>query len=121
LNVTQAKERNFRNQHLTNQILSLTIEVFGCLHKQANVFLLEEDKRPSSFYLCHFFSSKNFNHISKDANVFNLKSCDCCKFNYFPTSTLSKHTSHHHGLLQVVGFLHVKMPKLPQVVGYGYA
>jgi len=35
----QAKERNYRNQHPTNQILPLTIEVFGYLHKHADVFL----------------------------------------------------------------------------------
>jgi hypothetical protein len=26
-------------QHLTNQFLPLTIKVFGCLHKQVDVFL----------------------------------------------------------------------------------
>ncbi len=35
----RAKKRNYHNQHPTNQILFLTIEVFGCLHKQADVFL----------------------------------------------------------------------------------
>jgi hypothetical protein len=30
----QAKERNYRNQHPTDQFLPLAIEVFGCLHKQ---------------------------------------------------------------------------------------
>jgi hypothetical protein len=38
-NVTQAKEKNYYDQHPTDRYLSLTIEVFGCLHKQANVFL----------------------------------------------------------------------------------
>ncbi len=37
--VTQAKEKNYRNRHPTNQILHLAIEVFGCLHKHAYVFL----------------------------------------------------------------------------------
>jgi hypothetical protein len=35
----QAKERSYRNWHPTDQFLSLTIEIFGCLHKHANVFL----------------------------------------------------------------------------------
>jgi hypothetical protein len=38
-NLTQAKERNYRNQHPTDQFLPLTIEIFGCLHKQIDVFL----------------------------------------------------------------------------------
>jgi hypothetical protein len=36
---TQAKEKNYRNQHPTDQVFPLVIEVFGCLHKHANVFL----------------------------------------------------------------------------------
>jgi hypothetical protein len=36
---TQAKERSYHNQHHINQFLPLIIEIFGCLHKQANVFL----------------------------------------------------------------------------------
>jgi hypothetical protein len=35
----QAKEMSFRNQHPTDQFLPLAIEVFGCPHKQADVFL----------------------------------------------------------------------------------
>jgi hypothetical protein len=35
----QAKERSYCNQHLTDQFFPLTIEVFGCLHKHADVFL----------------------------------------------------------------------------------
>jgi hypothetical protein len=57
---------------------------------------LERDKRPSSFHLGHFFSSKSFNHITKDASVFHLKSGESRRLSYFPTSTPSKHTSHHH-------------------------
>jgi hypothetical protein len=36
---TQAKEISYHNQHPTDQIFPLTIEVFGCLHKHVNVFL----------------------------------------------------------------------------------
>ncbi len=38
-NAAQAKERNYHNQHPTNQFLPLAIEVFGCLHKHVDVFL----------------------------------------------------------------------------------
>jgi hypothetical protein len=38
-NVVQAKERSYHNRHPTNQFLPLAIELFGCLHKHANVFL----------------------------------------------------------------------------------
>jgi len=34
---------------------------------------LEGDKRSSFFYLGHFFSSKSFDHITKDASVFHFK------------------------------------------------
>jgi hypothetical protein len=37
-NVVQAKKNNYHNQHLINQFLPLAIEVFGYLHKQADVF-----------------------------------------------------------------------------------
>ncbi len=60
---------------------------------------LEGDKRPSSFYLGHFFLSKNFDHITKDASILHLKLGDSCKLSYFPTSTPLKHTSHHHNQL----------------------
>jgi hypothetical protein len=39
LDVAQAKERSYHNRHPTDQFLSLAIEVFGCLHKHADVFL----------------------------------------------------------------------------------
>jgi len=57
---------------------------------------LEGDRRPSSFYLGPFSSSKNFNHITKDVNVFHLKLGDSYRLSYFPTSTPLRHTSHHH-------------------------
>jgi hypothetical protein len=62
-------------------------------------------KRPSSFYLGHFFWSKIFNHITKDANILHLKSDSKCRLNYFLISTPSRHTSRHHDdLLQAVDF-----------------
>jgi hypothetical protein len=57
---------------------------------------LEGNKRPLSFYLSHFSSSKSFDHIIKDANVFHFKLGDGQRFNYFLTSTSSTHTSDHH-------------------------
>jgi len=63
--VTQAKEKNYRNWHPTNQFLPLAIEVFDCLHKDVDVFLhdytnaiwsLRRTKSPSFFYLGHFSS-----------------------------------------------------------------
>jgi hypothetical protein len=58
---------------------------------------LEGDKKLSSSYLDHFSSLKSFNHITKDANVFHLKSGNSCWLSYIPTFTTLKHTSHHHG------------------------
>jgi hypothetical protein len=36
---TQAKEKNYFDQHPTNQFLPLTIEVFGCLNKHVDIYL----------------------------------------------------------------------------------
>jgi hypothetical protein len=38
-NPAWAKERSYRNQHLSDQFFPLAIEIFKCLHKQAYVFL----------------------------------------------------------------------------------
>jgi hypothetical protein len=40
-NVVQAKKMSYYNQRPNEQFLLLAIEVFGCLHKHANVFLHE--------------------------------------------------------------------------------
>jgi hypothetical protein len=37
--VAKTKERSYHNQHLIDQVLPLTIEVFGCLQKHVDVFL----------------------------------------------------------------------------------
>jgi hypothetical protein len=37
-NVAQAKKMNYHDWHPIDQFVPLTIEVFGCLHKQADVF-----------------------------------------------------------------------------------
>jgi len=65
LDVAQAKEKNYRNQHPIDQFLPLAIEVFDCLHKHADVFLhdyanviwsLKGTKGP------HFFTLVTFLH-----------------------------------------------------------
>jgi hypothetical protein len=38
-NTTQTQEMTYYNRHLIDQLLFLVIEVFGCLHKQIDVFL----------------------------------------------------------------------------------
>jgi hypothetical protein len=80
--VVQAKERSYHDQHLVNQFLPLPMEVFGCLHKQANVFLhncanaiwsLKRSEAPSFFfYLSYFSLTKKFSHISKVASILHL-------------------------------------------------
>jgi hypothetical protein len=44
----------------------------------------------------YFRSSKNFNHIAKDANFFHLKLGCSPRLNYLSTPTPSARTSHHH-------------------------
>jgi hypothetical protein len=40
-NATQAKEMSYHDRHPIDQFVLLTIEVFGCLHKQVDVFLCD--------------------------------------------------------------------------------
>jgi hypothetical protein len=40
-NVIQIKERSYCNRHPIDQFFSLTIEVFGCLHKHVDVFFFD--------------------------------------------------------------------------------
>jgi len=58
---------------------------------------LQKAKRPSSFCLGYFFSSKNLNYITKDTSILHLKLGDSDRSSYFPTSTPSRCTPHHHG------------------------
>jgi hypothetical protein len=50
-------------------------------------FEIERGRRPSFLYLGQIASLKKIDHITKDANIFHLKSSDSCKLNYFLTST----------------------------------
>ncbi len=67
LDVASAKERNYCDLHPINQFLLLAIQVFKCLHKQANVFLhnyanvIWSFKRPKGLLLfILIFFSLNF-------------------------------------------------------------
>ncbi len=53
-------------------------------------------RRPSSFCFGYFFSTKKFNHITKNVSIFHLKLGDNCRPSYFLISTPLGHTSHHH-------------------------
>jgi hypothetical protein len=76
----QAKENNYRDQHPKDQFLPLTIEVFGCLHKQAYVFLhdhanaiwsFKRPKGPPIFIFVTFFY-QFFYHIANNASILHL-------------------------------------------------
>jgi hypothetical protein len=102
---TQAKEKSYYDRHPTGHFLPLTIEVFGILDKQADVFLhdcanamwnFKWPEGPPLFVLVMFLCQKNLNYITKDASILHLKLGGRNRSDYFLTSTLSKHT-HHHG------------------------
>jgi hypothetical protein len=105
LNTTQAKERSYCDQHTIDQFLFLGIDVFGHLHKQVDIFYMIvpmpfrtwKGQRAFISCFCYFLSSKKFNHIAKDANLFHSKSSHNRRLNYFLAPTPSKHTSLHHG------------------------
>jgi hypothetical protein len=57
---------------------------------------LQMAKRPYPFCLGYFFTSKNFNYIEKEANIFHLKSGCNNRPSYFPTFTFSRRSPHCH-------------------------
>jgi hypothetical protein len=81
---------------------------------------LEGERRPSSFYLGHFSLSKSFDHITKDASIFHLKLSDSHRLNYFPTSSPSKHNSHHNSR-SIASHQFLTCKYGPQAVSYGHA
>ncbi len=93
--------------HPLNQFLPLVVEVFGCLHKQANLFYTIVPMpfevwnviKFSSFCLDYYFWMKNFNHIAKAISIFHFKLGNGRKLNYFLTSTPLKHIFHLHNQL----------------------
>jgi hypothetical protein len=101
----QAKEKNYRDWHPTNQFLPLAIEIFSCLHKHVDAFLhycanviwsLKGPEGPSPFYLGYFSLSKNLIYNAKDASILHLKLSNDSRPSYFLTSTLSRPTPHCH-------------------------
>jgi hypothetical protein len=70
-NVAQAKEQNYHNRHPVDQLLPLIMKVFGCLHKQVDVFLhnyvnaiwnLKKPKCLSFLFWLLFFGKKFQSH-----------------------------------------------------------
>jgi hypothetical protein len=109
--VVQAKERSYHERHPTDQFLPLIMEVFGCLHKQVDLFLhncanaiwsLKGLKCLSAvFVFVTFLRQKKFNHIAKATSILHFKSGNHCNFNDFPTSTPVEQISHLHDQLIV--------------------
>jgi len=129
-NATQAKEKSYHNQHPTNQFLLLTIEVFGCLHKHASVFLhdcanaiwsLKGSKGPHLSIFVTFLHQKvlitlqrmQASSILSRAIVVSLTISQLPPLQNTPPITTTN-------LLQAVGFWHVNIANLPHVVGYGH-
>jgi len=81
--------------------------VFGCLNKQADVFLhdwadamwnFKRLEDPPFFFLSWLlFSIKDSQLNYKDANILHIKLGGSGKSNHFSTFTPSKRTPHHHG------------------------
>ncbi len=79
-NVAQAKEWSYHNQHLVNQFLPLSVELFGCLYKQVDVFLhnfanaiwnLKGLDGPFFFfYLSYFSLTKKFIQKLQASSIF---------------------------------------------------
>jgi len=92
-NVAQTKEKNYHNQHFIDQFLPLGIEVFGCLHKQVDVFLQDcanaiwSSKGPKGLFfsiLVVFLYQNIFNYVTKDASIFHFKLGNSGRLSYFP-------------------------------------
>jgi hypothetical protein len=102
--VAHAKKRSYCNRHPIGHFFHLTIEVFGCLDKQVDVFLHDcanvmwnfKEPRGLPFFVLVFFPFENFNYITKNTSILHLKSSNNGSSNYFSTSTPSKHTLHQH-------------------------
>jgi hypothetical protein len=128
-NATQTKERSYCNWHPIDQFLPLAIEVFGCLHKHVDMFLhdcanaiwsLKEPKGPQPFYLDHFFFVKIFwSHYKgcKHPPSLNWAIAVSLATSWLPPLQDTPPITTFN-LLQVVGFWHINMTDLPQVVDY---
>jgi len=60
-------------------------------------FGTSKDLKAFLFLSWLLFLSKNFNYITNSVSILQLKLSNSGKPSYFPTSTSSKHTPHHHG------------------------
>jgi hypothetical protein len=129
-NAIQAEERSYHNWHPTYQFLPLTIEVFGYLHKHANVFLhdcanaiwsLKGPKGPYHSTLVTFLHQKisitlqrmQVSFILSRVVTISLATSRLPPLQDTPPITTTD-------LLQAIGFWHINMANLPQVIGYGH-
>jgi len=78
-NVVQAKEQIYHNQHLVNQFLPLSVELFVCFYKQVDVFLhncanaiwsLKGLDGPYFFYLSYFSLTKKISQKLQASSIF---------------------------------------------------
>ncbi len=123
-NATQAKERIYCNWHPTNQFLPLAIEVFGYLHKHANVFLhdcanaiwsLKWIEGPHLSTLVIFLCQKilitlqrmQVSSILSRVVAVGLTTSQLPPLQSTPPITTAD-------LLQAIGFWHINMADLPQ-------
>jgi hypothetical protein len=94
VDVIQAKETDYHDRHPIDQFNILAIDVFGCLHKQINVFLhncadviwsFKRLEGPSLFVLITFLHKKNSITLQRiqTSSIFN----QVVGFNTYP---------HHH-------------------------
>jgi hypothetical protein len=129
-NATQAKEKSYHNWHPTNQFRPLTIEVFGCLHKHANVFLhnyanaIWSVKGTKSFYLSTLvtFLRKKVSIILQRMQVSSILSraivIDLTTSWLPPLQNTPPITTAN--LLQAISFWHINMADHPQAISYGH-
>jgi hypothetical protein len=128
-NANQAKENSYCNQHPINQLFPLTIKVFGCLHKHANVFLHDcvnaicSLKGTKSFHLSTlviFLRQKISITLQKMQTSSILSQAIAIGFIISQLPTLQDTPPiTTTDLLQAVNFWHVTMADLPQAINYG--
>jgi hypothetical protein len=129
-NATQAKEMNYHNWQPIDQFLHLTIEIFGCSHKHANVFLhdcgnaiwslkVPEGLHISTLvtFLCQKISitlqRMQVSSILNWAVVVGLAISWLPSLQNTPPITTVD-------LLQVISFWHINMVNLLQAIDYGH-
>jgi len=120
--VAQAKERSFCNWHPTNQFLPLAIELFGCLHKHANVFLHDcanaiwNLKRPEGLHLStlvtflHKKISITLQKMQASSILNRVITVGLATFQFPPLQDTTPITT--ADLLQAINFWHINMADL---------